>query len=86
MTVNTLHIETLVDFIARQMDGEQVPPTGSIALGRLASAISAMQTKATPDELQTLGLRAIGVVIDRARSSIAAEETLRNFIQPGDRA
>ncbi len=75
--------DTLIDFLTRQMDGEQPPPTGSAAERLISSAIEAIHKDASDRTLNTLALRTIGVLIDRMRSSIAAEITLRNFIQPG---
>ncbi len=78
--------DTLIDFLTRQMDGEQPPPTGSAAERLIASAIEAIHKDASDEILGQLALRTVGLVIDRMRSNIAAEITLRNFIQPGGRA
>lgn len=79
------HIETIADFLTRQMDGEQVPPHNSAALDRLSEAIAAIQ-KAGDNDLQILALRIVGTVIDRTRSGIGAQQTLESFIRGGNHA
>lgn len=78
------HIETIANFIATQMDGEQVPPHNSAALARLSEAVKAIQ-QASDRDLAMLALRVVSIAIDRIRSSITAERALHDFIQPGDR-
>lgn len=78
-SANQTHIDTLIDFIASQMDGGQVPPAGSADLNRLAAAIAAIQANPSDHDLQTIGLRVIGAVIDRVRSGIATESALRDL-------
>ena len=75
------HIDEIIEFLTAQLDGEQPPPLGSKALARLSEAVGTIQQKATGTELQMLGLRALGVVIDRVRSGIGAAEALRAFIR-----
>lgn len=79
------NIETIISFITAQMDGESVPATGSAALNRLERAVAELLKHQSGAELQILGTHTIGAVIDRVRSGIGAEQTLRAFIQPGDR-
>lgn len=79
------HIENIVSFIAAQMDGEPVAPAGSAAICQLAAAVQALQA-APNNDLHVLALRTIGVVIDRVRSNISAEQALHAFIRGGDRA
>lgn len=81
------HLSTIENFIKAQMDGEQPPPAGTAAEGSLSDAIQDIQANhSAPDVLSTLGLLALGTVIDRMRSSITAQETLIRFIAPGDRS
>jgi len=80
------HIDTITNFIASQMDGEPVPCHNSNALNQLSEAIRAIQTDASDNTLQTLGLMALGAVIARVRSNIVAEQTLQTFIRGGDHA
>lgn len=75
------HIETVIAFINTQMDGDQVPPHNSATIAQLRTAIEGLQTSAKDNDWQVLGLRALGAVIDRARSGIAAEQTLHTFIR-----
>lgn len=77
------HIETIAAFIAGQMDAGICPPSNSAEVDRLREAIEAIHKSATDRDLSVLALRAVGLVIDRMGSSIAAERTLRDFIQPG---
>lgn len=77
------NINVIIEFLAAQMDGEQVPPTGSAALGRLSEAVAAINKTPSDPVLQELALRTLGAVIARVRSGIGAEKTLREFIQPG---
>lgn len=77
------HIETIAAFIAGQMDAGICPPHNSAEVGRLCEAIEAIHKSATDRDLAMLALCAVGLVIDRMGSSIAAEKTLRDFIQPG---
>lgn len=78
--------DILIDFLTRQMDGEQPPPTGSAAEREIAGAIAAIHKDASDRTLNNLALRTVGALIDRMRSGIASEIALRNFIQPGGRA
>lgn len=82
---NSKHIDNIINFLAAQMDGEQVPPAGNAAFNQIAAAVGALQKSADKD-LQVLALRTIGAVISRVQSSIAAEQALREFIQPGSRS
>lgn len=77
------NIKTIVDFLNDRMDGEAVPLSNSVELQALGCAISELQRYNSKQELQELGLRVLGACIDRVRSNIAAEQTLRAFIQPG---
>lgn len=77
------HIETITKFIADQMDGGTVPCSGSDALHQLSEAVEAIQKSTNDTALQSLGLKALGAVINRVRSNIAAERTLHAFIRPG---
>ncbi|TSD59863.1 hypothetical protein FFI97_006010 [Variovorax sp. KBS0712] len=85
MTTNP-NIDALIDFLTRQMDGDQPPPTGSAEEREIAAAIEAIHKNASDQILGQLALRTVGLVIDRMRSGIASEIALRNFIQPGGRA
>lgn len=83
MEIQNTDIRTVVEFIARQMDGDQVPPSNSAELSRLAASVGALQGHASTLELRELGLHAIGAVIARVRAALGAEKALRDFIQPG---
>lgn len=83
--MNTTDTDTLIDFISRQMDGEQAPAAGTAEEQRIADAIRAIQRRASDKELINLGLKAMGTVIARMSSSIAAQGALMQFIAPGDR-
>lgn len=78
------NIEALVSFITAQMDGDPVPPAGSIALNRLERAVAELLKHQSGSELQLLGTHTISAVIDRVSSNIQAEKTLRQFITGGD--
>lgn len=80
------NIKTIISFITAQMDGEPVPATGSAAFKQVEDAIRELQKHQSGQELQILALRTIGAVIDRVRSNIHAEKTLRQFIQGGNHA
>ena len=82
-TITNPQIKTIVEFITRQMDGDQVPPSNSAELVDLAAAVSAIQGHGSTPELRELGLHTVRAVIDRVRSNLAAEKALREFIQPG---
>lgn len=75
------NIQTITDFLSTQMDGEPVPPTNSPQMQELSAAIQSIQKHDSNQELLTLALKTIGLVIDRARSNIAAETTLHRFIR-----
>lgn len=75
-------IDTIINFLAAQMDGEQVPPTGSAAFNKISVAVGTLQ-KSSDTDLQVLALRTIGAVIAKVQSSITAEQALREFIHPG---
>ncbi len=76
-------IDTVINFLAAQMDGCAVPPSNSAAMRELSGAIQSLHQHDSTPELRELGLRALGLAIDRGRSGIAAEATLRAFIAPG---
>ena len=82
-TIENPNIRAIVEFIARQMDGEQVPPSNSAELASLAASVGAIQAHASTPELRELGLHAIGAFIARVRAAMGAEKALRDFIQPG---
>lgn len=82
-TITNPQIKTIVEFIARQMDGDQVPTSNSAELRDLTAAVHAIQFQASTAELRELGLHTVRAVIDRVRSNLAAEKALRDFIQPG---
>ena len=82
-TITNPQIKTIIDFIARQMDGDQVPTSNSAELRDLTAAVDTIQTHGSTAELRELGLHAVRAVIDRVRSNLAAEKALREFIQPG---
>ena len=84
MTTPT-HIDTLINFLAAQMDGEQVPPAGTAAFEQISAAIGASHQSSDKD-LQVFALRVVGAVIARVQGSIAAERALHEFIQPGSRS
>ena len=75
------HIETITNFIAAQMDGEQVPPSKSADLARLKQAVQALHANAKDKDWQVLGLKALGAVISRTRAAITAEETLHAYLR-----
>ena len=77
-------IDVIATFLVHQMDGEPVPPHNSAGLAQLGEAVKACH-QASDHELQMLAVRTVGVVIDRVRSNIKAEQILRDFIQPGGR-
>ncbi|MDW5441979.1 hypothetical protein [Polaromonas sp. SM01] len=81
----TKNIDTLISFVASQMDGEQVPPASSAAFNQISEAVGAVQ-RGSDKELQALGLRVMGAIIDRVRANIAAEKALHTFITGGDHA
>lgn len=82
---NSTHIDTIINFLAAQMDGEQVPPAGSAAFDQVSAAVGT-SLKSSDKDLQVLALRAVGAVIARVQGSIAAERALHEFIQPGSRS
>jgi hypothetical protein len=82
-TITNPQIKTIIDFIARQMDGDQVPTSNSAELRDLTAAVNVIQSHGSTAELRELGLHAVRAVIDRVRSNLAAEKALREFIQPG---
>lgn len=79
------NIQTIVDFVSSQMDGESVPPGGSKALAQLENAVREVHKHQSTQELQMLGLHVIGAVINRVSSNIQAQATLGKFIR-GDYA
>ena len=76
-------IRTVIDFVYSQMDGAAVPPQGTSEEQALSSAVGNLLRHKSPREQEFLGLALLNAVIDRMRSNIAAEQTLRAFIQPG---
>jgi hypothetical protein len=76
-------VKTITDFVRDQMDGAQLPANGSPAFKAMTEAVGNLHRHNSPRELEFLGLSVLGVVIDRVRSNIAAEQALRAFIQPG---
>lgn len=76
-------IKTISEFVREQMDGGQVPPSGSPEFDAMGEAVGNLIRHNSPRELEILALRLLDVVIDRVRSNLAAEKALRAFIQPG---
>ena len=85
-TITNPQIKTIIDFIARQMDGDQVPTSNSSELRDLTAAVNTIQTHGSTAELRELGVRTLRAVIDRVFSNLEAERTLRNFLTGGDHA
>lgn len=79
-------INTIIEFITHQMDGDRPPASGSADLMALEQAIRSIHEQATTQELRELGLRALRTVIDRVSSNLEAERTLRNYLTGGDHA
>jgi hypothetical protein len=79
-------IETLISFLVAQMDREPIPSSGSRELAAIETAIYDIHKRRSDQELQVLALRVVGVIIDRVGSNLAAEQVLRDFIQPGGRS
>ena len=75
------NVEIIKNFLASQIDGEPVPTHGSKAIADLSAAIREIHKHRSSQELQTLGLEILGLVIDRASSGIQAEETLLRFVR-----
>jgi hypothetical protein len=82
-TIENPNIKIIVEFIARQMDGDQVPTSSSAELRDLTAAVNVIQSHGSTAELRELGLCAVRAVIDRVSSNLAAEKALRDFIRPG---
>ena len=75
------NIQTIKSFLVSQIDGEPVPPHGSKAIADLSTAIREIHKHKSSQELQTLALEVLGLVIDRASSGIKAEQTLQRFVR-----
>lgn len=76
-------IKIIIDFACGQMDGAAVPPQGTSEEQALSTAVGNLLRRKSPREQEFLGLALLDAVISRVRSNIAAEQTLRAFIQPG---
>lgn len=76
------HIDSLIQFIAGQMDGEQLPAHDSPELRRLSEAVAALH-QASDSDMSLLGTRTVGIVIDRVLSNLAAEAALHSLSQYG---
>jgi len=75
------NVEIIKNFLASQIDGEPVPPHGSKAIADLRVAIAEIHKHRSSQELQTLALEILGLIIDRAASGIQAEQTLQRFVR-----
>ena len=75
------NIQTIKSFLASQLDGNPVPPHGSKVIADLTTAIAEIHKHRSSQELQTLALEVLGLVIDRASSGIKAEQTLLRFVR-----
>ncbi len=77
------HIDTITNFLASQMEGDQVPPSNNTTMLQLTDAVAAMQKSATSADWQLLGVRTVGAVIDHVRAGIGAESALHAFLRGG---
>jgi len=75
------NVEIIKTFLVSQLDGETVPPHGSKAIADLSAAIREIHKHRSSQELQTLALEILGLIIDRASSGIQAEQTLQRFVR-----
>jgi len=75
------NIQTIKSFLASQLDGNPVPPHGSKVIADLTTAIAEIHKHRSSQELQTLALEVLGLIIDRAASGIQAEQTLQRFVR-----
>ena len=75
------NVEIIKTFLVSQLDGETVPPHGSKVIADLTTAIAEIHKHKSSQELQTLALEVLGLVIDRASSGIKAEQTLLRFVR-----
>ena len=85
-TITNPQIKTIIDFIASQMDGDQVPSGSSPEVDKLSNAVRTLQAHSDSDEFRLLGVACLGLVIRRVYSNIQAEQALHKFISGGDHA
>lgn len=72
-------IEVIVKTLADLIDGQPFPAEDSEAVFHLAEAIRTLQAANAPRDYEILGLKALGLVIDRAISDFATKQALRNL-------
>ena len=75
------NIQIIKTFLVSQIDGEPVPPHGSKAIADLSTAIREIHKHRSSQELQTLALEILGLIIDRASSGIQSEMALQKYIR-----
>jgi len=75
------NVEIIKNFLASQIDGNPVPPHGSKAIADLSAAIREIHKHRSSQELQTLALEVLGLIIDRASSGIQSEMALQKYIR-----
>lgn len=71
------HVEVIVRALAGLMDGQAVP--SEEATFHLAAAIRALQSTYVARDYELLGLRALGLLLDRFSAGFKTQETLRNL-------
>lgn len=76
------HIETIMKTLASLAEGEPLPPACSEAFDRLTVALNAFLKHGTDADRAELGALAVGLVIDKGRAAIGAEQVLRSVGGP----
>jgi hypothetical protein len=79
MSTNNPHVETIVRALADLLDGQPVPPQDSTPTYELSEAIRALQADNSPRDYEMIGLKALGLVINRCIAGFATHDALRNL-------
>lgn len=80
MTSKNPHVETLVSLAALLMDGELPPPAGP-KMAPFMAAMEALQKSESSTAYELLGLRMLGLVLERVGADLGAQEVMQKFVR-----
>ena len=81
MTSKNPHVETIVSLAASLMDGELPPPAGPKMAPFVAAMEALLQKSESSTAYELLGLRMLGLVLERVGADLGAQEVMQKFVR-----